>query len=114
MHSYKILEKIDHCLKARSVESSKSHWVPISSSILYGAIIHGAADNFDKNDKKEGSHDTILMLFQNYPVSISVQQIMSHIDGERRCSKQDTILKIQKLIPSKSNFKVTEQVDSTN
>ena len=28
-------------------------------------IIDGAMDNFDKNDAKEGSHDTILMLFQN-------------------------------------------------
>ena len=28
-------------------------------------VINAATDNFDENDGKGGSHDTILMLFQN-------------------------------------------------
>ena len=58
--SYPTMERIDYTLAARIIEAVGNHRVPVSPSILSGNIIHAAENNFDG---KEGSHDTILMLF---------------------------------------------------
>ena len=55
-------------------------------------------DNFDKNDGKEGSHDTILMLFQN---PSEIQQIVPAM-SEKKSSNQrkfTSILPCQILLP---------------
>ena len=39
--------------------------VPVPNYLDNETIIHGVTDNFDQKDIKGGSHDSILMLFQN-------------------------------------------------
>ena len=63
--SYDEVQREDMGLVQRTLDRTGSHRVPIPPSIKCGVTLHGATDNFDKNDNKGGSHDTILMFFQN-------------------------------------------------
>ena len=67
--SYDELERIDCALARRTIDCAGNHRVPIRPSIKGNNVIHGAMDNFDheENSKsgKGGSHDTILVLFEN-------------------------------------------------
>ena len=63
--SYDTFQRIDTSIGFRTIELAGTNRVPVSPSITSDSVIHGSMDNFDKNDGKGGSHDTILMLFQN-------------------------------------------------
>ena len=67
--SYDELARIDFTSANRLLNRLGEHRVPISNSIKKG-LLHGTMDNFDHiEDTKSGkgsSHDTILMVFQNY------------------------------------------------
>ena len=61
--SYDELQRIDFGLMKRIINAAGSNRVPVS------LFIHGAMDNFEHTEVTSsgigGSHDTILMLFQN-------------------------------------------------
>ena len=67
--SYDEVEKIDSALAQRTISRAGLNHVPVPPSIQPKVLIQGANDNFDheENTKSgtDGSHDTILMLFQN-------------------------------------------------
>ena len=67
--SYQDLSWIDTGLAKHTVVLDGPHRVPITPSILPGSLIHGAMYNFNHQEHAlpdiGGSHDTILMLFQN-------------------------------------------------
>ena len=67
--SYDEVEKIDSALAQRTISRAGLNHVPVPPSIQPKVLIQGAMDNFDheENTKSgtDGSHDTILMLFQN-------------------------------------------------
>ena len=67
--SYDEIERIDNGLTYRTIARASENRVPIPPSIIPNILINGAMDNFDheKNTSSGtgGSHDTILMLFQN-------------------------------------------------
>ena len=67
--SYDEVERIDSGLAQRTFEKAGVHRVPVPPSIEHGVLIQGAMDNFDHEENTKsgigGSHDTILMLFQN-------------------------------------------------
>ena len=67
--SYHDLARIDTGLAKHKIALAGSHRVPVPPSILSGSLIHGTIDNFDYEEHSlsaiGGSHDTILMLFQN-------------------------------------------------
>ena len=67
--SYDELERIDFGLAQRIIDTTGSNRTPVPLTIDNSAVIHGAMDNFDHDEGTSsgigGSHDTILMLFQN-------------------------------------------------
>ena len=65
--SYDEVEREDMDLLQRTLDRTGTHRVPIPPAIKSEVTLHAATDNFDKNDNKGGSHDTILMFFQNPP-----------------------------------------------
>ena len=103
--SYHELEKIDVCLAERTIATAGPHCTPVSSIIKENTIIHGAMDNFDHEENtqsgKGGSHDTILMLFQNSNgTSQDSQQIISRISDNITPKRRslEHILDCQKLV----------------
>ena len=56
-------------LATKIINEAGENRVPIGPSIQPNSVIHGAMDNFDHDENTAsgigGSHDTILMLFQN-------------------------------------------------
>ena len=63
--SYDEVGRIDMNIVQRTIERTGDHRVPVPPIIKSSNIIHAATDDFDQNDSKGGSHDTILMFFQN-------------------------------------------------
>ena len=67
--SYDEMEKIDTGLAQRNVNNAGVNRTPIPSTIKNNVLLHGAMDNFDHDENKPfsigGSHNTILMVFQN-------------------------------------------------
>ena len=67
--SYDELERIDIGLTKRTIDMAGDYRVPVAPTILPSKLIHGAMDNFDKEENTSsgigGSHDVILVLFQN-------------------------------------------------
>ena len=103
--SYDELEKIDVCLAERTIATAEPHRTPLSSIIKENIIIRGAMDNFDHEENaqsgKGGSHDTILMLFQNSNgTSQDSQQIISRISDNITPKRRslEHILDCQKLV----------------
>ena len=67
--SYNEVEWLDSGLAQRTFEKAGVHRVHAPPSIEHGVLIQGAIDNFDHEENTKsgigGSHDIILMLFQN-------------------------------------------------
>ena len=67
--SYSELEQIENALTQRTIRRAGSYRVPVPPSIKPSVLIQGAMDNFDHEENTSsgsgGSHDTILVLFQN-------------------------------------------------
>ena len=67
--SYNEVEQLDNNLALRTIKKPGVHRVPVPPSIQPGLLVQGAMDNFDHEENTKsgigGSHDTILMLFQN-------------------------------------------------
>ena len=67
--SYDELQRIDFGLMKRVIHETGANRMPVSMSIDKKTLIHGAMDNFDHTEVTSsgigGSHDSILMLFQN-------------------------------------------------
>ena len=67
--SYNEVERLDGGLAQRTFEKAGVHCVHAPPSIEHGVLIQGAMGNFDHEENTKsgigGSHDTILMLFQN-------------------------------------------------
>ena len=68
--SYSELEQIDNALTQHTIGRAGSHRVPVPPSIKPSVLIQGAMDNFYHEENYTssgigGSHDTILVLFQN-------------------------------------------------
>ena len=82
--SHPTLQRIDTSLAKSIIKKAKGNRVPITPPINEKIIIHAAVDNFDKNDGKEGSHDTISMLFQNGEQSENISEhCISKLDEKR-------------------------------
>ena len=69
MQSYNEVERLDNSLALRTIKKAGIHRVPLPPTIQPGIVIQSAMDNFDHEENTKfgigGSHDTILMLFQN-------------------------------------------------
>ena len=67
--SYDDLERIDIGIAKCTIDLAGMNRVPVSLNINPTSIVHGVTDNFDHDENTSsgigGSHDTILMLFQN-------------------------------------------------
>ena len=67
--SYNELERIDMELADRVIAAAQSHRTRVPPIIEASVMIHGVMDNFHHEENTlsgiGGSHDTILMLFQN-------------------------------------------------
>ena len=66
--SYDDLERVDICITQEVINLAGSYRVPVAKNITSSSVIHGTMDNFDHEENTlpgiEGSHDTILVLFQ--------------------------------------------------
>ena len=102
--SYDEVEQLDSGLAQRTFEKAGVHHVPVPPSIDHGVLIQGAMDNFDPEENTKsgigGSHDTILMLFQNTanetgdkPKEISTKPL-----AEFEKKALDRVLDCQKLV----------------
>ena len=98
---YDEIERTDTDMVQRIIAQAGEFRVPVPPSIDPKIVINAATDNFDQNDGKSGSHDTILMLFQNAlpnerdRESLTISTRMS--DG-KRFRKLPEILSCQTLI----------------
>lgn len=108
--SYHDLLEIDIGLAQRIIDAAGPHRTPVSSDIESSVLIHGAMDNFDHDERtlsgKGGSHDTILMLFQNNPMNTGkpfnkMSKKPESMKGGKR--SLETILTCQKLL-KRGNF----------
>ena len=65
------MNRIDTTLAKRVIETAGENRVPVADAVKSNDIVQGAMDNFHHNENTQlvyfGSHDTILMLFQNLP-----------------------------------------------
>ena len=65
--SYYEMMRIDTRLAKRTIMEAGNFRVPVGETIESGTIVQGAMDNFDHDENtmsgKNGSHDTIFMLF---------------------------------------------------
>ena len=63
------MEKINTGLAHRTINTAGVNHTQIPSTIKNNVFLHGAMDNFDHDENTPsgigGSHDTILMFFQN-------------------------------------------------
>ena len=92
------MERIGYSLATIIEEVTGKNRIPMSLSIQSYNFILAAAENFDKNDGTEGSHDTILMFFQNGRFKARFK------DNRKKCMLT-TILECQNLIPSNRSMK---------
>ena len=99
--SYDEVQREDMDLLQRILDRTCDHRVPIPPTIKSGLTLLGASDNFDKNDNKGGSHDTILMFFQN-PSQVPGEYLMIRPKRKDtvRNRKLVTELPCQKIIES--------------
>ena len=100
--SYSELEQIDNALTQRTIRRAGSHRVPVPLSIKPSVLIQGAMDNFDHEENTSsgigGSHDTILVLFQNCE-NADQEEVGKSCKSQDDCSKPIThILDCQKLV----------------
>ena len=103
--SYDEVERIDINLAQRTIDAAGENLVPVPPVINSSAIIQGAMDNFDNEESTSsgigGSHDTILMLFQNTDLnhdnsSINISEMPPSYTSSSRSLKH--ILDCQKLV----------------
>lgn len=63
------VERIDTALADHALDMDDCHRVPVPPPIIPFELVHGASYNFDHKENRlsdiGGSHDTILMVFQN-------------------------------------------------
>ena len=100
--SYSELEQIDNALTQRTIRRAGSYRVPVPPSIKPSVLIQGAMDNFDHEENTSsgigGSHDTILVLFQNCE-NADQEEVGKSCKSQDDCSKPIThILDCQKLV----------------
>ena len=107
--SYGETERIDVGLAQRIIDTAGDNRVPVSPSIVSSTMVQGAMDNFDHDENTKsgigGSHDTILMLFQNTERSIENEdetQISTMPNIPKNTDKRtlEHMLDCQKLIRS--------------
>ena len=81
--SYYEMMRVDTRLPKRTIMEAENFRVPVSKTIESGTIVQGAMDNFDHDENtmsgKNGSHDTIFMLFQNSDVDKPPQDIICNV-----------------------------------
>ena len=67
--SYEEMGRIDYALTHRIVKQAGNGRVPVNTSTSSSNIVHGAMDNSDHegdtNSGIKGSHDTVMLIFQN-------------------------------------------------
>ena len=105
--SYEEIERIDTTIVKRITELAGPYRVPIPPHITDTNIIHGATDNFDQKDDKGGSHDSILMLFQNHKQGLQQNMTISE-RGEptsTRSRKLESTLPCQNVIDVRRGHK---------
>ena len=100
--SYSELEQIDNALTQRTIRRAGSYRVPVPPSIKPSVLIQGAMDNFDHEENTSsgirGSHDTTLVLFQNYE-NTDEDEVGGSCESQDDCSKPIThILDCQKPV----------------
>ena len=103
--SYNEFEKIDRRLAERVINAAQSHRTPIPPIIGVSVMIHGVMDNFDHEENApsgiEGSHDTILMLFQNgndtlKNAAVQISQVPNSLFPQKKSLEH--IMDCQKII----------------
>ena len=71
-------------------------WVPVGEIIESGTIFQGAMDNFDHDENtmsgKNGSHETIIMLFQNNDVDKPPQDIIHNVPENFKTTEDERTL----------------------
>ena len=106
--SYEEMERVDYALTHRILRQAGNGRVPVSTSVYSSNMIHGAADNFDleedTNSGIKGSHDTVMVIFQNNVKTkieescVSVLPTNDVISKNRRSATN--LLKCQTLLTS--------------
>ena len=83
--------RTDTRLAKRTIMEAGNFRVPVGETIESGTIVQGAMDNFDHDENtmpgKNGSHGTILMLFQNNDVDKPPQDIIRNVQKTSRPQK---------------------------
>lgn len=103
--SYESLQRMNYSFAARAVSLSGNNRVPISPHFARDMPLCASMDNFDhEEDTKSGiggSHDTVLVLFQEEKQYCNTRQDLNMISdfvGQRQ-KKLNDLLSCQKLVP---------------
>ena len=105
--SYDEVEKLDSALAQRTISRAGIDHPPVPPSIQSAVLIQGAMDNFyheeDTKSEIEGSHDTILMLFQNGENNAenNVNRISVKREATNEKKQLNCVLNCQKLIKAR-------------
>ena len=94
--SYYEMMRIDTRLAKRTIIEAGNFRVPVGETIESGTIVQGAMDNFDHDKNtisgKNGSHDRILMLFQNNDVDKPPQDIIRNVPENLKTTEDERTL----------------------
>lgn len=103
--SYESLQRMNYSFAARAVSLSENNRVPLSPHFARDIPLSASMDNFDhEEDTKSGiggTHDTVLVLFQEDKQPRNTQQnlnIRSNFVGQRQ-KKLNDLISCQKLVP---------------
>ena len=95
--SYLEMMRIDTRLAKRTIMETGNFRVPVNKTIKSGTIVQAAMDNFDHDEGtlsgKNGSHDTILMLFQNNDEDKPTEDVISTIPESLKITADEITLK---------------------
>ena len=94
--SYCEMMRIDTRLAKRTIMEAGNFRVPVGQTIESGTIIEGVMDNFDHDENtmsgKNGSHDTILTLFQKNDVDKPPQDIIRNVPENLKSTEDEGTL----------------------
>ena len=94
--SYCEMMRIDTRLTKRTIMEAGNFRVPVGQTIESGTIVEGVMDIFDHDENtmsgKNGSHDTILTLFQKNDVDKPPQDIIRNVPENLKSTEDDGTL----------------------
>ena len=100
--SYNTVKRIDVDLAERIITTAGNNRVPLPAVLEATSPLNGAMDNFDHNESTlagtGSTHDTILVIFQNVPISVEKPSAESEISARSVDTQSRTTVKLRSKV----------------